>query len=49
MLTYCLKCGKNTESKNQKVARAKNRRKILLSKCAVCNSKKIKIYQIARS
>ena len=39
---YCLKCGKNTESKNRKVARRKNGRIILLSKCAVCDSKKPK-------
>ena len=33
MLSYCLKCRKNTESKNTKVARAKNGGIILLSKC----------------
>ena len=27
---YCLKCRKNTESKNPKVARSKNERKMLL-------------------
>ena len=37
---YCLKCRKNTESKNVKVAKTKNGRIMLLSKCAVCNSKK---------
>ena len=42
MLSYCLKCRKSTESKNPKVARAKNGRIMLLSKCAVCNSKKSK-------
>ena len=40
MLLYCLKCSKNTESKNPKVARTKNRRIMLLSKCAVCDSRK---------
>ena len=39
MLSPCLKCGKNTESKNPKVARTKNGRIMLLSKCAVCDSK----------
>ena len=33
---------KNTESKNSKVARTENGRIILLSKCAVCESKKSK-------
>ena len=42
MLLYCLKCRKNTESKNPKVVRAKNRIIMLLSKCKVCDSKKSK-------
>ena len=39
---YCLKCRKNVESKNPKVAKTKNGRIMLLSKCAVCDSKKSK-------
>ena len=42
MLLYCLKCGKNTESKNLKIVNTKNGRIILLSICAVCDSKKSK-------
>ena len=42
MLSYCLQSRKNTESKNPKVARIKNRRRMLSSKCAVCDSKKSK-------
>ena len=42
MLSYCLKCKKNTESKNLNVARSKNGRIMHLSKCAMCNSKKSK-------
>ena len=42
MLSYCLKFRKNAESKNPKVVIFKNRRKMLLSKCAMCNSKKSK-------
>ena len=37
-----MKCRKNTESKNPKVAKTKNGRIMLLSKCAVCDSKKSK-------
>ena len=33
MLSYCLKCRKNTESKNPKVVRTKNGRIMLLSNC----------------
>ena len=42
MLSYCLKCRKNTESKNPKALRIKNGRKMLLLKCVVCDSKKSK-------
>ena len=43
MLSYCLKCRKNTESKNPKILKSKRRRIILLSKRAVCGRKKSKI------
>ena len=42
MFSYCLKRRKNIENKNPKVARTKNERIILLSKCALCDSKKSK-------
>ena len=42
MLMYCFKCRKNTKSKNPKVVRTKNGRIMPLSKCAVCDSKKLK-------
>ena len=42
MLSYCLKCKKNTESKNPKVGRTKNGRIMLLSKYVVRDSKKSK-------
>ena len=41
MLSYCLKCKKNTECKNPKVVKTKTKRIMLLSKCVVCNSKKL--------
>ena len=42
MFSYSLKCRKNTESKNLKIATTKNGRTKILSKCAVCGSKKRK-------
>ena len=42
MLSYCLKCRKNAESRNSKVARTKNGRIMLLLKSAMCDSKKPK-------
>ena len=35
---YFLMFRKNTESKNSKIARKKNRRVMLLSKCDMCDS-----------
>ena len=48
VLSYCLKYRKNRESKNRKVERTKNGRIVFLSKCALCNSKNIEIFQRAR-
>ena len=42
MSSYCLKCTKIAESKNPKVSRKPPGRIMLLSKCAVCDSKKSK-------
>ena len=42
MLSYSLKCKKNTESINPKVSKTRNGKTIILSRCAVCNSKKSK-------
>ena len=42
MLSYCLSCRKKSESKNPKVLSTKNGRIMLLSKCAVFDSRKLK-------
>ena len=42
MLSYCLHCRKNTESKNQRLQRQKNGRIMVSSNCAVYGSKKSK-------
>ena len=42
MLSYCLRCRKNTKKKKSKVTKRKNGRIMVLSKCAVCDSKKSK-------
>ena len=42
MLSYCLKCKKNTESINPKVSKATNGKTMMLSKCIICGSKKSK-------
>ena len=40
MLSHCLKCRKNTESINPKVLKATKGKTMILSKCAICGSKK---------
>ena len=42
MLSYCLKCKKNTESINPKVSKTTDGKMMILSKCAICGSKKSK-------
>ena len=42
MLSYCLKCKKNTESINPKVSKTTNGKTMILSKCAIYGSKKSK-------
>ena len=39
MNTYCLSCKKNTKNINSKVIKTKNNRKMMLSRCSICNNK----------
>ena len=38
--SYCLKCRKNTENINRRVSNTSNGKTMILSKCAICGSKK---------
>ena len=40
MKTYCLKCKKNTEIIDSKILSTSNGKSMILSKCAICGSKK---------
>ena len=40
MESYCLKCRKYTENIDAQVSSTSNGRTMILSKCAICNSKK---------
>ena len=42
MESYCLKCRKYTKNINLQVSGASNGKIVILSKCAICNSKKSK-------
>ena len=41
MNTYCLVCKKYTGNINPKVIKTKNNRKMMLSRCSICNNKKL--------
>ena len=43
MKSYCLKCRKDTENINPKFSKTSNNRIMVLSKCAICGSKKSRI------
>ena len=40
MKSHCLKCRKNTENINPRVSKTSNGKTMVLSKCAICDSKK---------
>ena len=40
MMTYCLKCRKNTANLNSKIFKTKGKRLIMQSKCSDCGIKK---------
>ena len=40
MKTYCLKCKKDTENIDPKISSTSNGKSMILSKCAICGSKK---------
>ena len=40
MNTYCLSCKEDTRNINPKAVKTKNNRKMMLSRCFICNNKK---------
>ena len=42
MKLHCLKCRNDTENINARVSKTSNGRTMLLSKCAICDSKKLR-------
>ena len=39
-ITYCLSCKKDTRNINPKVVKTKNNKRVMPSKCFICNNKK---------
>ena len=48
MKSYCLKCKRDTEHINPKVSNTSNGGTTMLSKCAVCGSKKWRFMKIKK-
>ena len=40
MNTYCLSCKEDTRNIDPKVIKTKNNKKMMLSRCSICNNKK---------
>ena len=45
MKSYCLKCSKDTENIDPKILSSSNDRAMVLSKCAICGSKKSRFFK----
>ena len=45
MSSYFLNCKRNTENMNQVVSKTINGRTVMLSKCDICGSKKLKFIE----
>ena len=41
-ITYCLSCKKDTESIDLRIVKTKNNKRVMSSKCSICNNKKSK-------
>ena len=39
-ITYCLSCEKDTRNIDPKVVKTKNNRRMIISRCSICNNKK---------
>ena len=39
-ITYCLSCKKDTRNIDPKVIKTKNNKRVIISKCSICNNKK---------
>ena len=40
MNAYCLSCKKDTKNIDSKVIKTKNNKKMILSRCSICNNEK---------
>ena len=41
-ITYCLSCEKDTKNIDPRIVKTKNNKRVMSSKCSICNNKKSK-------
>ena len=39
-ITYCLSCKKDTKNINPRIVKTENNKRVMSSKCSICNNKK---------
>ena len=39
-ITYCLSCKNDTRNIDSRIVKTKNNKRVMLSKCSICNNKK---------
>ena len=39
-ITYCFSCKKDTRNIDSRIVKTKNNKRVMLSKCSICNNKK---------
>ena len=39
-ITYCLSCKKDTRNIDSRIVKTKNNKRVMSSKCSICNNKK---------
>ena len=39
-ITYCLSCKKDRKNIDQRIVKTKNKKRVMPSKCSICNNKK---------
>ena len=40
-ITYCLSCKKDTRNTDRKVIKTKNNKRVIISRCSICNDKSL--------
>ena len=44
-ITYCLSCKKDTRNIDARIVKTKNNKRVMSSKCSICNNKSLHLLQ----